>query len=65
MYLAPINYHRFFVKVFSDDRIAQKFLEDFLDVEIQEFQVRDLTKQVCLFGFLGGLGGVRNDIISK
>jgi predicted transposase/invertase (TIGR01784 family) len=39
MYLAPINYHRFFVKVFSDKRIAQKFLEDFLDVEIQEFQV--------------------------
>jgi hypothetical protein len=39
MYLAPINYHRFFVKVFSDERIAQKFLEDFLDVEIQEFQV--------------------------
>ena len=39
MYLAPINYHRFFVKVFSDERIARKFLEDFLDVEIQEFQV--------------------------
>ena len=28
MYLAPINYHRFFVKVFSDERIVRKFLED-------------------------------------
>jgi hypothetical protein len=39
MFLAPLNYHRFFVKVFSDERIARQFLEDFLDVKIEEFQV--------------------------
>jgi hypothetical protein len=38
MYLAPLNYQRFFEKVFSEERIARKFLEDFLEVEIQEFQ---------------------------
>lgn len=35
MYLAPLNYDRFFKKVFSDLRIAKRFLEDFLDVEIE------------------------------
>jgi hypothetical protein len=39
MYLAPLNYDRFFKKVFSDPEIAQKFLEDFLDVEIEEIQI--------------------------
>jgi hypothetical protein len=38
MYLAPLNYDRFFKKVFSDSKIAKRFLEDFLDVEIEEFQ---------------------------
>jgi len=41
MYLAPLNYDRFFRKVFSDPRISQRFLEDFLDVEIEEFQILD------------------------
>ncbi|MEA3443202.1 MAG: hypothetical protein U9R19_00595 [Bacteroidota bacterium] len=36
MYLAPLNYNRYFKKVFSNIDIAKKFLEDFLDVEIQE-----------------------------
>jgi len=38
MYLAPLNYDRYFKKVFSDERIAKRFLEDFLDVTIQEIE---------------------------
>ncbi|MCP4152433.1 MAG: hypothetical protein GY757_32140, partial [bacterium] len=38
MYLAPLNYDRFFKKVFSEEKIAKKFLEDFLEVEISEFK---------------------------
>lgn len=38
MYLAPLNYDRYFTKIFSDDQIARRFLEDFFDVEIQEFE---------------------------
>ena len=36
MYLAPLNYDRFFKKVFSDLKTAKRFLEDFLDVEIEQ-----------------------------
>jgi len=39
MYLAPLNYDRFFKKVFSDKMIAQKFLEDFLETEIEEIEL--------------------------
>ncbi len=35
-YLAPLNYDRFFKKVFSSTKIAKKFIEDFLDVKIQK-----------------------------
>ncbi len=38
MYLAPLNYDRFFRKIFSDDKISRRFLEDFLDVRIDEFE---------------------------
>ncbi|MCP4107146.1 MAG: hypothetical protein GY749_16665 [Desulfobacteraceae bacterium] len=38
MYLAPLNYDRFFKKVFSDTEIAKKFLEDFLDIEIESLE---------------------------
>ena len=38
MYLAPLNYNRFFQKVFADLKIAKKFLEDFLDIEIEEIE---------------------------
>lgn len=34
MYLAPLNYDRYFKKVFSNERIAQQFLEDFLNITI-------------------------------
>jgi len=36
MYLAPLNYDRYFKKVFSDIKIAKRFLEDFLDITILE-----------------------------
>ena len=36
MFIAPLNYDRFFKKVFSDLTIAQKFLEDVFCLEIQE-----------------------------
>jgi hypothetical protein len=38
MYLAPLNYDRFFKKVFSDEKIAKRFLEDFLDIGIEELE---------------------------
>ncbi len=37
-YLAPLNFDRFFKKVFSDTNIAKHFIEDFLDIEIQSIQ---------------------------
>jgi hypothetical protein len=39
MYLAPLNYDRFFKKVFSELRIAKRFLEDFFDVTIEEIEM--------------------------
>ncbi len=39
MYLAPLNYDRFFKKVFSEKHIAQQFLEDFLDTKIEEIEL--------------------------
>jgi len=38
MYLAPLNYDRYFKKVFSDERIVKQFLEDFLDVTITSIE---------------------------
>jgi len=39
MYLAPLNYDRYFKKVFSDTRIAKRFLEDFFDITIEELEL--------------------------
>ena len=39
MYLAPLNYDRYFKKVFSDTRIAKRFLEDFFDIQIDELTI--------------------------
>ncbi|MBF0120705.1 MAG: hypothetical protein HQK79_17900 [Desulfobacterales bacterium] len=39
MYLAPLNYDRFFKKVFSDPKISQKFLEDFLNINIDDIEI--------------------------
>ncbi len=41
MYLAPLNYDRFFKKVFKEPMIAKRFLEDFLDVEITHIEKLD------------------------
>ena len=38
MYLAPFNYDRFFERVFRDTVIAKQFLEDLLDVTIEEIE---------------------------
>lgn len=46
MYLAPLNYDRYFKKVFSELSIAKRFLEDFLDVEIQEIEFLQNKKAI-------------------
>jgi hypothetical protein len=38
MYLAPFNYDRFFERVFKHTHIAKRFLEDMLNVEIEEIE---------------------------
>ncbi len=39
MYLAPLNYDRYFKKIFGVEKIAKRFLEDALGVPITEFSV--------------------------
>ncbi|MCP4131347.1 MAG: hypothetical protein GY754_10235 [bacterium] len=39
MYLAPLNYDRFYKKVFSDTEISKRFLEDFLEIEIDSIEL--------------------------
>ena len=46
MYLAPLNYDRFFKKVFKDPAIAKIFLEDFLDVTISDIEKLDEKHRV-------------------
>ena len=46
MYLAPLNYDRYFKKVFSDTRIAKRFLEDFFDITIQEISLMTVKHKV-------------------
>ncbi len=46
MYLAPLNYDRYFKKVFSETRIAQQFLEDFLEVTIERPEMLPKQKYV-------------------
>jgi len=45
MFLAPLNYDRFFKKVFSDLEISKAFLESFLDVEITSIELLENTKR--------------------
>ena len=40
-YLAPLNYDRYFKKVFKDTKISKQFLEDFLDIKIDEIELLD------------------------
>lgn len=46
MYLAPLNYDRYFKKVFSDTTIAKCFLEDFLGFEIQEIELLSINHKL-------------------
>jgi hypothetical protein len=39
MFIAPLNYDRFFKKIFSDKKIAKRFLEDVLKVTIEEIEI--------------------------
>jgi hypothetical protein len=39
MFLAPLNYDKYFNKVFSNEMIAKRFLEDFLGANIQKFEM--------------------------
>jgi hypothetical protein len=39
MFLAPINFDKYFSKVFSNERIAGRFLEDFLETGIKDFEM--------------------------
>ncbi len=46
MYLAPLNYDRYFKKVFSDTSIAKCFLEDFLNVQIQFIELLSINHKL-------------------
>ena len=46
MYLAPLNYDRYFKKVFSDLRIAKRFLEDFFEITIQEIDLMTVHHKI-------------------
>ena len=46
MEILPLNYDKYFKKVFSDTEIAKKFLEDFLDIKIEEIKL--LEKDINL-----------------
>jgi len=46
MFLAPLNYDRYFKKVFSDTTIAKRFLEDFFEMEITEIELLKLDYKV-------------------
>ena len=46
MYLAPLNYDRFFKKIFSDTKIAKQFLEDFFEFTIEEIEALPLSHKL-------------------
>ena len=46
MYLAPLNYDRYFKKVFSDLKIAKRFLEDFFEVTIQNIELLTVQHKI-------------------
>ena len=63
MYLAPLNYDRYFKKVFSETRITKRFLEDFFDVEIAEMELLPTKHKITddatavEFDFMCKIGG--------
>lgn len=46
MYLAPLNYDRFFKKVFSNIQTAKHFLEDFFDFTIESIQPMNVKHKI-------------------
>ena len=46
MYMAPLNYDKFFKKVFRKKKIAKAFLEDVFDIEIQEINKLSLKNRI-------------------
>lgn len=46
MFLAPLNYDRFFKKIFSDKNIAKRFLEDFFEISIEEIELVSLDHKL-------------------
>ena len=46
MYLAPLNYDRYFKKVFSEPSISKRFLEDFFDIQILEIELMSTRHKV-------------------
>ena len=51
MFLAPLNYDKYFNKVFSNERISKRFLEDFQEYMDDEIFVCNL-QPVIFFIFL-------------
>ncbi len=64
MYLAPLNYDRFFKKVFSDPEISGKFLEDFHDTEIESIEILKEKHAVTVRKFIGS-GKLSTDEIAE
>ncbi len=46
MYLAPINYDRFFERAFSDLNVAKQFLEDLLNTKIETIELLSRKKKI-------------------
>jgi hypothetical protein len=46
MYLAPLNYDRFFKKVFKDKKVSKAFLEDFLDIKITKLEILENKQHI-------------------
>jgi len=46
MYLAPLNYDRYFKKVFSDLKIAKRFLEDFFEITIETIELLTIQHKI-------------------
>ena len=46
MYLVPLNYDRYFKKVFSDLNIAKRFLEDFFEVSIETIELLTIHHKI-------------------
>ncbi|MBI4647927.1 MAG: hypothetical protein HY738_15400, partial [Bacteroidia bacterium] len=46
MYLAPLNYDRYFKKVFKETTITKRFLEDFFDTDIETIEMLTLRHKI-------------------